>query len=100
FAAGIPAALSAGVLADVQIFEMTMFDFSEYLVSNILMPSGALMIAFLTGFIIPRKRLLAEMTAVSHYGKKIFAVWLLIIKYVETNAIISVFIDVIGVLNF
>src|SRR5699024_12091552 len=29
FAAGIPAALSAGVLADVQIFEMTMFDFSD-----------------------------------------------------------------------
>src|SRR5699024_12565537 len=30
-AAGIPAALSAYVLADVQIFEMTMFDFSDYL---------------------------------------------------------------------
>lgn len=100
FAAGIPAALSAGVLADVQIFEMTMFDFSDYLVSNILMPIGALMIAFFTGFIIPRKRLLAEMTAGSHYGKKIFAVWLLIIKYIAPIAIIIVFLDVIGVLNF
>jgi len=64
------------------------------------MPIGALMIAFFTGFIIPRKRLLEEMTAGSHYGKKIFAVWLLIIKYIAPIAIIIVFLDVIGVLNF
>src|SRR5699024_904201 len=54
FAAGIPAALSAGLLSDVQILELTVFDFCDYLVSNIFMPIGALMIAFFTGFIIPR----------------------------------------------
>src|SRR5699024_4844256 len=88
FAARIPAALSAGVLADVQNYEMRKFYFSKYLVSNILIPIGALMMALYTGFIIPRKRLLAEMTAGSYYGKKIFAVWLLIIKYIVPIAII------------
>src|SRR5699024_672894 len=54
-AAGMPAALSASVSADVQIFEWTLFDVSDYLVSNILMTIRPLMIAFLPGSIIQRK---------------------------------------------
>src|SRR5690625_952489 len=41
FVVGIPAALSYGVLDDFTIFDKTMFDLSDYLVSNILMPLGA-----------------------------------------------------------
>ena len=100
FIAGIPAALSAGVMSDFTLFGMTMFDFSDFLVSNILMPIGALLIAVFTGFIIPRKRLWEEITTGSHWGKRIFAVWFLIIKYIAPIAIIIVFLDVIGVLNF
>lgn len=100
FIAGVPAALSAGILEDFTLFGMTMFDFSDYLVSNILMPIGALLIAIFTGFVIPRKRLLEEITTGSHNGKKVFSVWFLIIKYIVPIAIIIVFLDVIGVLKF
>ena len=97
--AGIPAALSYGVLSDVTIFNKTMFDLSDYLVSNILMPIGALLIALFVGFKIPRTVLLEEISAGTTYGKKIFAIWFLMIKYIVPIAIIFVFLDVIGVLK-
>lgn len=97
--AGIPAALSYGVLSDFTIFNKTMFDLSDYLVSNILMPIGALLIALFVGFKMPRTVLLEEISAGTTYGKKIFAIWFLMIKYIVPIAIIFVFLDVIGVLK-
>ncbi|MUV38542.1 putative sodium-dependent transporter YocR [Lentibacillus sp. JNUCC-1] len=99
FLAGIPAALSFGVLSDVTLFDKTMFDLSDYLVSNILMPLGALAISIFTGFAVPRKVLETEFKTGSTLGKKIFALWFMMIKYVVPVAIIIVFLDVIGVLK-
>src|SRR5690625_4187724 len=100
FLTGIPAALSFGVLGDFTIFDKNMFDLSDYLVSNILMPIGALAIAVFTALKVPRKVLLDEISKGSNLGKKIFAVWFMIIKYVVPVAIVIVFLDVIGVLKF
>src|SRR5690625_4235000 len=97
FIVGIPAALSYGILSDFTIFGKTMFDLSDYLVSNILMPIGALFISIFVAFKIPKQVLLAEISSGSKYGKKLFALWFLIIKYVAPIAIIIVFLDVIGV---
>ncbi|HLR51529.1 MAG TPA: sodium-dependent transporter, partial [Candidatus Avamphibacillus sp.] len=99
FLAGIPSALSFGLLSDFTIFDKTMFDLSDYLVSNILMPIGAFAIAIFTAFKVPRKVLLEEISYGSKLGKKIFALWFMIIKYVVPVAIVIVFLDVIGVLN-
>lgn len=100
FIIGIPAALSSGVLSEFTIFGLTMFDLSDYLVSNILMPIGALSIAIFVGFKIPKDRLLEEIKTGSTYGKKIFSIWFLLIKYVAPVAIIIVFLDVLGLLRF
>lgn len=99
FLTGIPAALSYGVLSDFTLFGMTMFDLSDYLVSNILMPVGALLISIFAAFKMPRKVLMDEISAGSDYGKRIFAVWFLLIKYVAPIAIIIVFLDAIGLLR-
>src|SRR5699024_3202702 len=99
FLAGIPSALSFGLLSDFTIFDKTMFDLSDYLVSNILMPIGAFAIAIFTAFKVPRKVLLEEISYGSKLGKKIFALWFMIIKYVVPVAIVIDFLDVIGVLN-
>lgn len=100
FIAGIPAALSAGLLGNFTLFNLTMFDFSDYLVSNILMPVGALLIALFVGFKIPRKTLMNEIQSGATYGKKFFAFWYLMIKYIVPIAIVIVFLDVIGVLDW
>lgn len=100
FLAGIPAALSFGLLSDFTIFDKTMFDLSDFLVSNVLMPIGAFLIAIFTAWVVPREMLVDEISKGSHLGKKIFALWFIVIKYVVPIAIIMVFLDVIGVLRF
>lgn len=100
FILGIPSALSYGVLGDITIFDKIIFDAFDYLVSNIFMPIGALLIAVFAAFRIPKDVLLKEMTTGSNYGKKIFSLWLFLIKYVAPIAIIIVFLDVIGLLKF
>lgn len=100
FLVGIPAALSSGLLSEFTIFNLTMFELSDYLVSNILMPLGALLIAVFVGFKVPRELLLNEIKSGSTFGVRIFSLWYLIIKYVAPVAIIIVFLDVLGVLTW
>ncbi|HLR71614.1 MAG TPA: sodium-dependent transporter, partial [Pseudogracilibacillus sp.] len=97
FIVGIPSALSFGVLGDMTIFGNIIFDAFDFLVSNILMPIGALLIALFAAFKIPKKDLKREITEGSRFGVKIFALWLFLIKYIAPIAIIIVFLDVIGV---
>ena len=52
FVFGIPSALSYGVMADVHIFGKTFFDAMDFLVSNLLMPFGALCLSLFTGYIL------------------------------------------------
>lgn len=100
FFAGIPAALSFGLLSDFTIFHKTMFDLSDFAVSNVLMPIGAFLIAIFTAWAVPRNVLVNEIRQGSHLGKKIFALWFFVIKYIVPLAIIMVFLDVIGVVRF
>lgn len=97
FIVGIPSALSYGVLSDFTIFGKTFFDLSDFLVSNVLLPLGALFISIFASRKIPQKVLLEELSAGNENNKKIFAIWLLLIKYIAPIAIIIVFLDVLGV---
>lgn len=94
----IPAALSFGIWSHVTIFGMTIFAASDYLASNIILPLGALFTAIFVGFRLPRQLLWDEFTASSRFGKKLFFVWLLLLKYVAPLAIILVFLYATGIL--
>lgn len=96
----IPSALSFGVWSDVQIFGLSIFDAADYLVSNIILPVGALFIAIFVGYRLPRELLLKEFTTSSHFGKKVFIVWLFLIKYIAPIAIILVFLSATGLIDF
>ncbi|MEC1087884.1 sodium-dependent transporter [Bacillus paralicheniformis] len=97
FLFGIPSTLSYGVLQDVSIFNLSIFDAADYLVSNILMPLGALLIAVFVPLKIPKDELFAELKEGSKISRKWFAAWLLLIRYAAPIVIIVVFLDVIGV---
>ncbi|HLQ98340.1 MAG TPA: sodium-dependent transporter [Candidatus Dormibacteraeota bacterium] len=96
FVLGIPSALSFGVLGDFQFFGNNFFDNANFLVSNIMLPLGALMIALFIHFQIPRKELVAEFTNNTSKRMRLFVGWLFIIKYVAPFAIILAFLNVIG----
>ncbi|WP_420796540.1 sodium-dependent transporter [Alkalihalophilus pseudofirmus] len=96
FILGIPACLSYGALADVQIFGRTFFDNADYLVSNILMPFGALLISIFIPLKMSKTTLFEELKQGSSIGSKLFMVWYVLLKYVTPLAIIVVFLDAIG----
>ncbi|MBS4209912.1 sodium-dependent transporter [Bacillus sp. FJAT-50079] len=100
FVAGIPSALSFGILADVQLFDRSIFDIADFLVSNILLPLGALGISIFTAYRIPRSWLFTELTTGTGYKKFIFSIWYFLIRFIAPAAIIIVFLDVIGVWNW
>ncbi|MDM5197743.1 sodium-dependent transporter [Fictibacillus enclensis] len=96
FLAGVPSALSMGVLGDITLFGKNIFDSLDYLVSNILLPLGALFIALFVGFRYPKNKLYDEFTSGATAGRKSFALWLLLIRYVTPIVILIVFLNQVG----
>jgi NSS family neurotransmitter:Na+ symporter len=97
FVAGIPSALSMGVLSDVMIFEKTIFDALDFLVSNVLLPLGALFIAVFVGYRYPKDLLMQEFREGSSVTVKGFALWLMLVRYVVPIIIFIVFLNMLGV---
>ncbi len=98
FLCGVPSALSFGLLQDVTIYGKNVFDAADFLVSNVLMPLGALLIAVFVPLKMKQEVLLAELRADSAWGKRFVAAWLLILRYVAPAAILVVFLHSLGVL--
>ncbi|MCG7334976.1 sodium-dependent transporter [Sporosarcina sp. ACRSM] len=97
FIVGIPSCLSYGVMADVKFFDKTVFDLVDYVVSNVLMPLGALLISIFIPLKLSKTDLFNEMKQGSNVGKLFFNSWYYLLKYVTPIAIIIVFLDALGV---
>ncbi|ADC51524.1 putative sodium-dependent transporter [Alkalihalophilus pseudofirmus OF4] len=99
FVCGIPACLSFGVMADVEIFGLTFFDAADQLASNILMPLGALLISIFVPLKLSKTTLLNELKQGSSVASKLFMTWYFLLKYVTPFAIIVVFLDALGLFS-
>ncbi|MFF2527467.1 sodium-dependent transporter [Brevibacillus sp. NPDC058079] len=97
FIVGVPSALSFGVWSEVTLFGKSIFDAMDFLVSNILMPLGALLIAIFVPLKMKRETLINELEAHTTLGKRMFIIWLLLIKYVAPIAILAVFLQMLGI---
>jgi neurotransmitter:Na+ symporter, NSS family len=93
FIVGIPSALSFSVLSDFFIFNKTIFDALDFLVSNILMPIGALLISIFVSFKMKKDILRNELIQNSRGYHLLFQVWYLLMRYVVPIVIIVVFLD-------
>ena len=90
---GIPSALSYGVLSDVTIFGKSIFDSADFLVSNILMPIGALLISIFVSYKMKKNVLKNELIQTSK-SRYIFEVWYFLLRYVVPIVRIVVFLDI------
>ncbi|WP_152656763.1 sodium-dependent transporter [Oceanobacillus sp. CFH 90083] len=98
FIFGIPAALSSNALADFHIFRKTVFDASDFLVSNIMLPGGCLLIALFAGFKMDRKLVEQEFHAGNQLNNGLFQAWYQILRWLAPITIIIVFLYSLGVL--
>jgi neurotransmitter:Na+ symporter, NSS family len=98
FAAGIPNALSFGVLSDVKFFGKTFFDLADFLTSNIALPLGAFFIAIFVGYVLPRKIVRSEMEEGTGSNPLLFNIWYFSIRYIVPIGIGIVFLQSIGII--
>ena len=59
---GIVCSLSFGPLADFKLFSLSVFDFFDYITSNIMLPVGGLLLAVFAGWRLRRANYLDELT--------------------------------------
>ncbi|HAQ06900.1 MAG TPA: hypothetical protein DCR24_05010 [Bacillus bacterium] len=99
FAAGIPSALSFGVLSEVKFFGKTFFDLADFLTSNIGLPLGAFLISIFVGHVLPRKLVRQELETGAGQNPLLFKVWYFSIRYIVPIGIGIVFLQSIGILQ-
>lgn len=92
FIACIPSSLSYGVLADVSIFGKSIFDATDYLVSNILLPIGCLLIAVFISFRMDQAIVKREFQMGNQLSLKWFKLWKFLMRYIIPIIILIVFI--------
>ncbi|WHZ55782.1 sodium-dependent transporter [Metabacillus hrfriensis] len=97
FAVGVPSALSFGIWSEVSIFGKSIFDAADYLVSNILMPIGALLISIFVPLKMKKSMLYSELANGSSLSKGLFNTWFFLMRYVAPIAIFLVLLDVLGI---
>ncbi|RDW20391.1 hypothetical protein CWR48_06575 [Oceanobacillus arenosus] len=98
FIAGIPAALSSNALADFKIFGLTIFDASDYLVSNIMLPGGCLFIALFIGYKMDKTLVKNEFSYGNNLSNGTYQVWFQLMRWLVPITIIFVFLGSVGIL--
>ncbi|RLL40377.1 sodium-dependent transporter [Oceanobacillus piezotolerans] len=98
FIVGIPAALSSNVLAEFKIFGLTVFDATDFLVSNIMLPAGCLFIALFIGYRMDKSIVKEEFTAANQLSQGSFQTWYGIMRYLAPITIIIVFLTSLGII--
>lgn len=93
FMIAIPSTLTYSTLSDVTIFGRSIFDATDYLVSNILLPIGNLLIAIFVGYVLKKEFVKQELLQGSGVSERYFDVFYTLIRYVVPICIIVVFIS-------
>lgn len=97
---GIPSALSFGAMSEFTLFGKTVFDLWDYLITSWIMPVGALMTAIFVAWILPKSNVLAHVQEGSTLPHKIAAVWYQTLRYAAPVAILLVFANTLGWLEW
>lgn len=98
FIASIPAGLSSGILSDVTLFGKNIFDITDYIVSNVILPLGALFICLFVIFKLDRNLIREQFYLGSNAPAAIFPIWWFLMRFVVPITIIIVFLSTLGIL--
>ncbi|TKI53142.1 sodium-dependent transporter [Lysinibacillus mangiferihumi] len=95
FVAAIPSALSSSLLADVSIFGKSIFDATDYLVSNLMLPLGNLLIAIFIAYIVDKDFVKKELLMGSQVGQGFYNTYRLLMLVVVPIVIIVVLLNML-----
>lgn len=95
---GALCALSFGVLDNMTIFGMTIFNFFDYLSSNILLPIGGMIAAIFVGWVADRHFVKAQMTDNAGSTPRLFPLLVFCLRFIAPVGIALVFLNSIGII--
>lgn len=96
---GIPSALSFGRWSSFQIMKLSIFNFCDYLASNICLPIGGLFITIFVGWFWGKNNALLEMRqGADRTPNWFFSVWRFLIRYVAPVLIAMVLLSSLGII--
>lgn len=91
---GVAVLLSFNELQDVKFFGLGIFDFLDYLTSNILLPLGGLLIAVFAAWVMKSRHAREELDLRAPW----YDVWHFTVRYVSPVAIVLIFLNLTGLL--
>lgn len=96
FIAAIPKkALSSSVLSDIMIFEKSIFDATDFLVSNIMLPLGNLFIAIFIAYVVDKEFVKRELLTGSQMGQGYYSTYRMLMLVVVPIIILVVFVNML-----
>ncbi len=98
FFAGIPAALSFSTLQKVTIFNKTVFDATDFLVSNVMLPLGCLLIALFISRKMSGQLVKEEFTLSNTLSPAWYQTYLFLMKWIVPITIVIVFLSTLGII--
>ena len=98
FIAGIPAALSSSYLAEYKWFDRTIFDLTDYLVSNIMLPLGNLFIAFFIIYKMNQTIVKEQFFQANSLSEASYTSWKFLMRWIVPILIILVFLSTSGLI--
>lgn len=96
FMASIPSTLSYSSLSEVEIFGRSIFNFTDFIVSNILLPVGNLLIAIFVMHVMDKKIVRKELLEGSKLGEGFYKTY----RFLMTFVVPAVIVIVLGYLVF
>ncbi|MBR5102642.1 MAG: sodium-dependent transporter [Muribaculaceae bacterium] len=91
-------ALSFNVLGDVKLFGMTIFDFFNYIGSNVFMLLGGLFTALYVGWFLKRKTIKEQLRVGNNSNRAVVAYVTFCLRYVAPVAVILIFFFFVGII--
>ncbi len=100
FILGISASLSWGVMRDVKLFNLNIFDLFNFTTANILLPLGGLLIVAFLGWFFPGHAVRDELSNGGTLRVRYYSLYRFIIRFIAPVAIALVFLNGLGLLRF
>src|SRR5690625_4874157 len=98
FVVAIPSALSSSVLENFSIFGLSVFDATDYFVSNILLPLGALMIALFIIHKMDKSLVKSEFMLGNEVPSVVYSIWRFLMTIVLPLVILFVYLNLLGII--
>jgi len=100
FILGISASLSWGLMSNVKLFDLNIFNLFNFTTANILLPLGGLLIVAFLAWFYPSRDTLDELSNGGILKVRYYSLYRFIIKFIAPLAIALVFLNGLGVIKF